>query len=100
MQTECRESNNFTKRSKVHFKLELKEGKQGNLLVIVKFDPEASNFFIAGLYYLRTLRLFAFGRSVVDIHQRCVKASFTRILSILTHCAGLGNLAGLCQINC
>jgi len=29
---------------KVHFKLELKEGSLGNLLVIVNFDPEASNY--------------------------------------------------------
>lgn len=55
MQTECMEANNFKKRSKVHFKLELKEGKQGNLLVIVKFDPEASNFQTNDLTWCPTL---------------------------------------------
>ena len=55
MQTECMEGNNFKKRSKVNFKLELKEGKQGNLLVIVKFDPEASNFFINDFTWCPTL---------------------------------------------
>lgn len=55
MQTECREVNNFTKRSKVHFKLELKEGKKGNLLVIVKFDTEASNFYTNDYTWCPTL---------------------------------------------
>ena len=31
-------------KKKVHFKMELKEGSVGNLLVIIKFDPKASNF--------------------------------------------------------
>jgi len=30
---------------KIHFKVELKEGKQGNLIAIVKFDPDATNFY-------------------------------------------------------
>ena len=30
---------------KVHFRMELKEGSAGNMLVIVKFDPKASNFY-------------------------------------------------------
>ena len=55
MQTECREGNNFTNKNKVHFKLELKEGKQGNLLVIVKFNPEASNFFTNDFTWCPTL---------------------------------------------
>ena len=29
----------------VHIKLELKEGKAGNVLVIVKFDSNASNYY-------------------------------------------------------
>ena len=40
---------------KVHFKLELKEGKQGNLLVVVKFDPESSNFYKNDLTWCPTL---------------------------------------------
>jgi hypothetical protein len=36
--------NDRTNKKKVNFKLELKEGSAGNLLVIVKFDPGASNF--------------------------------------------------------
>jgi len=29
----------------VHIELQLREGKAGNMLVIVKFDPSASNFY-------------------------------------------------------
>ena len=36
-------SNNVNK--KVHFKMELKEGKAGNMIVVVKFNPDASNFY-------------------------------------------------------
>ena len=32
-------------KKRVYFKMELKEGKKGNLIVVVKFDPEASNFY-------------------------------------------------------
>src|SRR5205823_7109319 len=52
------------------------------------------------LYGRSTRRLSALGRSVADIHQTCVKASFTRIRSMVTQGAGLGNLAGLKQTNC
>lgn len=55
MQTECREGSNFTNKNKVHFKLELKEGSQGNLLVIVKFNPEASNFYTNDFTWCPTL---------------------------------------------
>jgi len=39
----------------IHFKLELKEGKQGNLLVIVKFDPEARNYYSSDHTWCPTL---------------------------------------------
>ena len=35
---------NVENKKKVHFKMELKEGSAGNMLVIVKFDTKASNF--------------------------------------------------------
>lgn len=55
MQTECKQGSNLTNRNKVHFKLELKRGKQGNLLVIVKFNPGASNFQTNDLTWCPTL---------------------------------------------
>lgn len=42
-------------KKKVHFKMELKEGKQGNLLVIVKFNPGASNFYESDFTWCPTL---------------------------------------------
>ena len=39
----------------VHIKLELKEGKAGNMLVVVKFDRDASNFFVNDCSWVPTL---------------------------------------------
>jgi hypothetical protein len=38
----------------VHIKLELKEGKAGNMLVVVKFDPDASNFYVRDYSWVPT----------------------------------------------
>ena len=43
---------------------------------------------------------FAFGCSDGEYHQICVKESVTRSLFTLTHVAGPGSFAVLCQINC
>src|SRR5215467_9485961 len=51
------------------------------------------------LYFRITLRLSAFGRGIGDIHHNLVNASFTRMRSTLTHCAGDGSRAGLYQTN-
>ncbi len=44
-------------KKKIKIKLELKEGrgKNGNILVIVKFDPKASNFFEKDFSWCPTL---------------------------------------------
>lgn len=42
-------------KKKVNIKLELKEGKAGNILVIVKFNPEASNFYTNDFSWCPTL---------------------------------------------
>src|SRR5438445_3328215 len=56
-------------------------------------------FFIESEYGLSTRRLSAFGHSVFDIHQIGLTASVTRRRRTVTHSAGLGSLAGLCQKN-
>src|SRR5260370_3400453 len=56
---------------------------------------EESSFNIDSLYGFNTLLLFALGLALLAIHQTCVYASLTRIRSTVTHCAGLGSLAGL-----
>ena len=30
---------------KIHFKMELKEGSVGNMIVVIKFDSKSSNYF-------------------------------------------------------
>ena len=41
--------------SKINIKLELKEGSAGNMLVIVKFDPNSSNFYTEDFSWCPTL---------------------------------------------
>ena len=42
-------------KKKVNIKLELKEGKAGNVLVVVKFNPETSNFYANDFSWCPTL---------------------------------------------
>ena len=48
-------------------------------------------------YGTRTLRLYAFGRSVFLSHQHGSTESFTRMRWTFTHSAGVGIFAGLYQ---
>ena len=49
------------------------------------------------LYGVRTLRLFALGRAVLDSHQIGWIASLTRTRRTVTHSAGAGIFARLYQ---
>src|SRR5690606_5995383 len=57
------------------------------------------SFRMAGLYSCKTRRLEALGSSTGESHHNRVKLSLTRLRLMLTHCARLGSLAGLCQMN-